>query len=246
MGKSGQRMVAAMIEGISDAEALADLARGTLRHKIPQLQQALHGQIESHHRLLLGQIFAHMSFLEDSIQHLQQEIDQRLSPFEEAMQLLLSIPGIQEIAAAAILAEIGVDMSRFPSDRHLASWAGVCPGNKQSAGKRLSGKITKGNARLRSVLVEVVWNISRMKNNYLSAQYHRLARRLGKLKAAIAVAHSLLVIIYHILRDKQPYRDLGADYFGNLDKERLTRQALRRLEALGYAVTLTPKQEEVS
>jgi transposase len=120
MGKSGQRMVAAMIEGISDAEALADLARGTLRHKIPQLQQALHGQIESHHRLLLGQIFAHMSFLEDSIQHLQQEIDQRLSPFEEAMQLLLSIPGIQEIAAAAILAEIGVDMSRFPSDRHLA------------------------------------------------------------------------------------------------------------------------------
>jgi transposase len=243
MGKSGQRMVAAMVEGISDAEALADLARGTLRHKIPQLQQALQGQIESHHRVLLGQIFAHMSYLEDSIHRLQLEIDQRLSPFEEAMQLLLSIPGIQEIAAAAILAEIGVDMNRFPSDRHLASWAGVCPGNKQSGGKRLSGKITKGNARLRSVLVEVVWNISRMKNNYLSAQYHHLVRRLGKLKAAIAVAHSLLVIIYHILRDKTPYRDLGADYFGNADKERLTRQALRRLETLGYTVTLTPKEE---
>jgi transposase len=136
-------------------------------------------------------------------------------------------------------------MARFPSAKHLASWAGVCPGNRQSGGKRLSGKITKGNARLRAVLIEVVWNLSRMKDNYLSAQYHRLARRLGKLKAAIAVAHSLLIIIYHVLRDKQPYRDLGADYFDSLDKERLTRQALRRLEALGYAVTLAPKQEEV-
>jgi transposase len=151
-------------------EQLADLARGTLRHKLPQLQQALHGQIEPHHQVLLGQIFAHMSYLEHSIQHLQLEIEQRLCPFEEAKQLLLSIPGIQEIAAAAILAEIGVDMSRFPSPKHLASWAGVCPGNKQSGGKRLSGKTTKGNARLRSVLIEVVWNISRMKNNYLSAR----------------------------------------------------------------------------
>jgi transposase len=246
MGKSGQRMVAAMIEGISDPEALAELARGTLRHKLPQLQQALTGQIEAHHRVLLGRIFAHMSFLEDSIQHLQLEIDQRLSPFTEAMQLLLSIPGIQAETRAAILAEIGVEMNRFPSAKHLASWAGVCPGNKQSGGKRLSGKITKGNARLRAALIEVVWNISRMKGNYLSTQYHRLARRLGKLKAAIAVAHSLLVIVYHVLRDKQPYRDLGADYFDSLDKERLTRQALRRLEALGYTVTLTPKQEEVS
>jgi transposase len=122
----------------------------------------------------------------------------------------------------------------------------VCPGNKQSGGKRLSGKTTKGNVRLRSVLIEVVWNISRMKDNYLSAKSHRLARRLGKLKAAMAVAHSLLVIIYHMLSDKQPYSDLGADYFDKVDTERLTRQALRRLEALGYTVTLTPKQEEVS
>jgi transposase len=196
--------------------------------------------------VLLGQIFAHIGYLEHSIQHLQLEIEQRLCPFEEAMQLLLSIPGIQEIAAAAILAESGVEMNRFPSAKHRASWAGVCPGNTQSGGKRLSGETTKGNARLRSVLIEVVWNISRMKNNYLSAQYHRLARRLGKLKAAMAVAHSLLVVIYHVLSDKQPYTDLGADYFDKVDKERLTRQALRRLEALGYAVTLTSKQEEVS
>ena len=246
LGKSGRRMLAAMIEGVSDAEALAELARGTLRHKLPQLQQALRGQIDPHHQVLLGQIFEHINYLEHSIQRLQAEIEQRLCPFEEAMQLLLSIPGIQEIAAAAILAEIGVDMSRFPSARHLASWAGVCPGNKQSGGKRLSGKTTKGNVRLRSVLIEVVWNISRMKGNYLSAQYHRLARRLGKLKAAMAVAHSLLVIIYHVLSDKKSYSDLGADYFDKTDKERQTRQALRRLEALGYAVTLTPNQEEVS
>jgi transposase len=156
-----------------------------------------------------------------SIQHLQQEIEQRLSPFEAAMQLLLSIPGIQAMSAAALLGEIGCDMLRFPSAKHLASWAGVCcPDNKQSGGKRLSGKITKGNPRLRAVLIEVVWNISRMKDNYLSAQYHRLARRLGKLKAAIAVAHSLLIIIYHVLSDKQPYRDLGSDYFDSLAKER--------------------------
>ena len=130
MGKSGRRMLVAMIEGVSDAEELADLARGTLRHKLPQLQQALHGQIEAHHRVLLQRIFAHMSFLEDSIHHLQLEIDQRLSPFTEAMQLLLSIPGIQAETRAAILAEIGCDMARFPSAKHLASWAGVCPGNK--------------------------------------------------------------------------------------------------------------------
>jgi len=162
MGKSGQRMLAAMIEGGSSAEALADLARGTLRRKLPQLQQALHGQVQPHHQVLLGQIFAHISYLEHSIQHLQLEIDQRLSPFEEAMRLLLSIPGIQAITAAAILGEIGCDMSRFPSAKHLASWAGVCPGNKQSGGKRLSGKITKGNTRLRAVLIEVVWNSSRL------------------------------------------------------------------------------------
>ena len=159
--------------------------------------------------------------------------------------MLLSLAGIQAIATVAILAEIGSYLSRFLSAKHLASWTGVCPGNKQSGGKRLSGKTTKGNVRLRAVLVEAVWNISRMKENYLSAQYHRLARRLGKLQAAIAVAHSLLIVIYHVLRDKKPYHDLGADYFDSLDKERLTRQALRRLEALGYAVTLTPKEEVV-
>src|SRR5437588_9914931 len=235
-------MLSALIEGASDAEALADLARGSLRGKLPQLQEALQGRVEPHHRVLLHQLFAHITFLEDSIQRLEQDIDQRLSPFEEAMQLLLSIPGIQEITAAAILGEIGSDMSRFPSAKHLASWAGVCPGNKQSGGKRLSGKTTKGNARLRAALAEVVWVISHMKDNYLSAQYHRLARRLGKKKAVVAVSHSLLVIIYHVLSTKQPYSDLGADYFEQRDSTRLTQRSVRQLEALGYTVTLVPKE----
>lgn len=242
LGKSGRSMLAALIEGVSDAEALAQLARGSLRGKLPQLQEALHGRVEAHHRVLLQHLFAHIAFLEDSIQRLQQDIDQRLSPFEEAMQLLLSIPGIQEITAAAILGEIGCDMSRFPSAKHLASWAGVCPGNKQSGGKRLSGKTTKGNARLRAALAEVVWSISHMKGNYLSAQYHRLARRLGKPKAVMAVAHSVLVIVYHVLRDNKPYSDLGTDYFDSLDKERLARQSIRRLEALGYDVTVAAQE----
>jgi transposase len=246
---------------VQDSEWLADLlrhgllkarcipakpTRGSLRHKIPQLQEALEGRGEAHHRVLLQSLLGHVAFVEDSIQHLHRELEQLLGPFEEALRLLLSIPGIQAIAAEAILAEMGTALSRFASAKHLASWAGVCPGNKLSAGKRLGGKTTKGNARLRAVLAEVVWTLSHMKDHYLSAQSHRLARRLGKQKAVMAVAHSVLVIIYSVLRDKKPYSDLGVDYFDTLEKERLTRQSIRRLEALGYTVTLTPNQQEES
>jgi len=154
---------------------------------------------------------------------------------------LLSIPGIQEVAAAAIISEIGVEMDHFPSDKHLASWAGMCPGNKQSDGKRFSRAMTVGNTSLRTMLGEVAWIISRMKDNYLSAHYHRIARRRGKQKAIVAVSHSILVIIYHMLRDKKPYSDLGADYFDKLDIARIERHHVRRLEQLGYTVTLTPK-----
>lgn len=205
------------------------------------MQEALDGRIQAHHRILLKHILAHIEFLEQSLEQLQDDIEQRLRPFEDALDLLMSIPGIQALAAAAIVAEIGTDMSRFPSAKHLASWAGVCPGNKQSGGKRLSGKTTKGNATLRAILAEVVWAISHTNDNYLSAQYHRLARRIGKNKAAMAVAHSVLVIIYHILRTGEPYSDLGADYFQQVDTTRLTQRSIRQLEALGYEVTLTPK-----
>ncbi|HZU66784.1 MAG TPA: IS110 family transposase [Ktedonobacteraceae bacterium] len=245
LGKSGRRMLDCLLEGLSDPEALADLARGSLRGKIAQLREALDGRVDAHHRILLQQLLAHIDFLEQSMQTLLAAIESRLLPYEQAMQLLLSIPGIQRITAATIVGEIGVDMTRFPSAKHLASWAGVCPGNKQSGGKRLSGKATKGNPRLRAALAEVVWVISHMKDNYLSAQYHRLARRIGKSRAIVAVSHSLLVIIYHVLREQKPYRDLGSPYFETLDQQQQRSRAIQRLEALGYSVTLQARQQEV-
>lgn len=210
LGASGRAMLAALTGGEQDTETLAELARGRLRAKLPPLRTALEGRMQPHQRFL-QQLMAHIDFLEASLAEVQREIEQQLRPFEEAIDLLISVPAIQAGAAATILAEIGVDRGAFPSHKHLASWAGLCPGNKQSAGKRLSGKTTQGNLYLRHVLCEVAWAVAHTKDNYLAAQYHRLARRRGKQKAILAVAHSLLVIIYHILQTKQPYRDLGAD-----------------------------------
>jgi transposase len=241
LGASGRAMLGALMGGEQDAETLAELARGRLRAKLPQLRTALEGRIQPHQRFLLQQLMAHIDFLEGSLAEVQREIEQQLRPCEEAIALLTSVPAIQAGAAATILGEIGVDMRAFPSHKHLASWAGLCPGNKQSAGKRLSGKTTQGNPYLRHVLCEVAWAVAHTKDNYLAAQYHRLARRRGKQKAILAVAHSLLVIIYHILQTKQPYRDLGADYFAKLDTDRLQRRAVQQLEHLGYTVTLTPQ-----
>jgi transposase len=243
MGVSGQAMVRALIAGQADPDVLADLARGSLQKKIPQLQEALLGQVDAHHRLLLRHILAHCSFLEQSIAQLFEEIHKLLEPFTKAVELLVSIPGVQEASAAAILAEIGTQMDAFASSAHLASWAGVCPGNRQSGGKRLSSKVNEGNKRLKATLAEVVWVISHMKDNYLSAQYHRLARRIGKNKAVVAVSHSLLVIIYHLLCDQKPYTDLGATYFETRDRERIVKAATKRLEGLGFTVTIQPHEE---
>lgn len=190
-------------------------------------------------------MLAHIDWLEKTLEQLQQQIEALLAPRQEALDLLMSIPGISLVSALTILSEIGDDMSRFPSAAHLASWTGVCPGNKQSGGKRLSGKTTKGNPHIRAVLAEVVWAISHTKDNYLSAQYHRFARRVGKAKAITALSHSVLVIMYHVLKDKEAYKDLGTDYFDHLDKQRLAKQSIRRLEALGFHVTVEP-QEGVS
>lgn len=242
LGKSGRAMLEAVINGQDDAQTLAELARGRLRAKKADLCLALDGRVQPHHRLLLTQLLAHIDFLDASILALEKEIEQRLSPFEEANQLLESIPALQETAIATILSEIGVDMSRFPSDKHLASWAGLCPGNHESAGKRLSGSTTHGNPYLRAVLCEVAWVISHTKGTYLSAFYHRIVRRRGKKKAIVALAHKLLVIIYHVLSTKKPYEELGADYFDQLDKARIERRSVQRLEQLGYSVTLLPKE----
>ena len=207
------------------------------------MRQALTGRLEAHHHILLTRILAHIDFLDQSLAQLQLEIEQRLAPFQEAITLLQTIPDINAIAAMTIVAEIGVDMSRFPTAAHLASWAGLCPGNKQSGGKRLKASITKGDPWLRAVLGEAVWSISHTKDTYLAAQYRRLTRRRGAHKAVVAVAHTLLIIIYHMLRDKQPYKELGGNYFEALDTARPERHHIRRLEQLGYAVTLTPKEE---
>ncbi len=240
LGKSGRDMLDALLGGEQDPAVLAELARGKLRAKLPALRQALAGRVQPYHLTLLTQILAHVDFLDQSIAQLHDEIAAALAPFAEAVALLLTIPGIKETAAAAIVAEIGVDMGRFPSAKHLASWAGVCPGNKQSGGKRLSGKTTKGDVWLRAVLSEVAWANARSKTGYLGAQYRRLARRRGPQKALVAVAHSLIVIIYHMLRDKRPYADLGPDHFDTLDTARLERHHVKRLNALGFGVTLTP------
>jgi transposase len=243
MGVSGRAMIQALISGEQSPEVLAELAKGTLHKKIPELREALLGRVDAHHQLLLTHLLAHMSFLDQTIFQLFFEIQRVLTPYEEAVELLVSLPGVAAETAASILGEIGVDMSCFPSAAHLASWAGLCPGNRQSAGKRGSGQVNQGNKRLKAALCEAVWVISHMKDNYLSAQYHRLARRLGKKKAIVAVAHSLIVIIYHMLRDKQPYRDLGATFFEARDKERAVKSALRRLEGFGYTVTLQAHEE---
>jgi transposase len=190
--------------------------------------------------VLIRHILAHIDFLEAQLEQLTAEIETAQTPFAEAVALLQTIPGVAATAASAIVAEIGTDMSRFPSAAHLASWAGLCPGNRQSGGKRLSGHSTPGNVWLRAVLGEVAWAVTHTKDTYLVALYHRIARRRGKQKAIMAVAHSLLVSIYHMLRDHQPYHDLGPTYLDQLDQTRLQHQYVRRLEQLGYAVTLTP------
>ncbi len=240
LGASGRAMLAAIIAGEADADALAELARGRLRAKLPALRQALEGRVEPHHRFLLARLLEHIDFLEQTLATVQTEIEQRLQPYQAAVERVQTIPGVGPLAAATIVAEIGVDMSRFPSAKHLASWAGLCPGNRESGGKRLSGKTRKGDVWLRAVLLEVAWAVSHTKDNYLAAQYHRLAQRGGAKRAALAIAHQVLIIIYHLLREGTTYTDLGADYWEQRDKGKIERQHVRRLEQLGYTVTLSP------
>ncbi len=221
LGKSSCQMIEALLDGQTDPTALAQLARSRLRTKLPQLRLALEGHLGDHHILLWRQLLAQIDFLTAQMLSLEQAVEARLPPFQERLNLLLTIPAISRTSAIIILSEIRESMSLFPTAAHLASWAGVCPGNAISAGKRKGGKPTKGNKADRAVLCEIAWVISHMSGNSLSALYRRLQRWLGPKQAALAVAHKVLVIIYHVLRDREPDHDLGADYFRQLDHTNL-------------------------
>jgi transposase len=239
LGVSGRAMLEALLSGTRDPEVLADLARGKLRKKIPQLEQALTGRFSTHHALIVGHLLAHMDFLEETIGQLTVEIEERLSPFAQKVERLDQTPGVGMITAQAIIAELGPDMSRFASHRHAASWVKICPGNHESAGKRRSGRTGKGNQHLRAALIEAAQAAARTKDTYLRAQYEQIKRRHGHNKAIVAVAHSILVAAYHILRDDIGYHELGGDYYARRsDPERMTRRLVAQLERLGHKVTL--------
>jgi len=238
LGVSGRAMLDALVAGTTDPEVLADLARGRLRAKLPALREALEGRFDARHALLVGAILAHLDFLEEQIDSLSEEIGEALAPHAAAVELLCSIPGVQQRTAENVLAEIGLDMSRFPSAGHLASWAGQCPGNHESAGKRRSGRTRKGSKWLNEALTEAAIAAMRTKGSYLQALYRRLRPRLGHGRALGAVKHSILCACWHMLSSGELYRDLGGDYFLSRDPERQTRRLVRRLEALGHTVTL--------
>jgi transposase len=239
LGKSGRDMLDALVAGTTDADVLADLARKQMRKKIPALREALEGHFDAHHRLWIGAILRHIDFLDEQIEQLTGMIEEQIRPFDPAVELLCTITGIQRRGAEAIVAEIGVDMTRFASARHLASWAGQCPGNDQSAGKRRSGKTRNGSKWLDFALEEAAMAAIRVKGHYLQAQYRRLKPRRGHKRALGAVKHSILGAIWHMLSTGETYRDLGGDYFTNRDPERQTRRLVKQLERLGHHVTLT-------
>lgn len=239
-GVSARAMLEALASGSSDASAMARLARGLLREKIPQLEKALSGRFEAHQRFMVVQQLVHIDTLDELIERVSAEIAERTRPFEEAVEHLDTIPGIGRATAEVIVAEIGVDMSRFGSPEQLCSWAKVCPGKNASGGRERSGKTGHGNKALRLALVQAANSLARSNKSYLSAHYHRLASRIGKNKATIAVAHSILVIVYHMLDRKEDYRDLGPNYFDMRNKEAVQRRLVRRLRDLGYKVTLEP------
>ena len=239
-GKSGRAIMAALVAGTTTPTTLADLAQGRMRAKLPQLEQALTGRMAHHQRFLLAQQLAHVEFLETTIERVSTEIAVRLHASEDAIGRLMTIPGVGRRTAEVLVAEMGTDMDQFPTARHLASWVGLCPGNNESAGKQKSGRTRKGNPWLRAALVEVAQAAGRAKRTYVGAQYQRLAARRGKKKAIVAVAHTILVIAYHLLRRGTMYDDLGNRYFDERDRKAVEHRLVHRLQGLGYKVTLEP------
>lgn len=239
LGVSGWDMLSAIVAGETDPAKLAEMARGRLRSKIPQLVEALRGVIRPNQRWLLGQQLEHVRHLQRMINELDQQIDQLISPFLRQVQKLREIPGISRQLAEVLIAEIGVDMRQFPTAEHLASWASICPGHKETGGKRLSGRTRRGNPWLKSALAEAGWAASHTRNTCLGARYHNIARRRGRKRAVLAVGHTILKIAHHLLsHPEESYRDLGADYYETRSKDRLAKQLVGRLQRLGYLVTI--------
>ena len=240
LGVSGRAMLRALLDGERDPKVLAELARGRLRNKLPALREALRGRFSAHHALLVRLALDHIEQLERSITALDAEVDRVIGPFAQARDRLDTITGVGKRAAECIIAEIGVDMSVVPTAAHLASWAGRCPGNNVTGGRRRSGRTTKGNVWLGEILIECAWAAARCRDTYLAAQFWRLARRIGKKKAALAVGHSILVIAWHLLANDCDYAELGGDFFVRRDSDRARQRAVAQLQALGYHVTLEP------
>ena len=243
LGVSGREMLEALIAGVRDPEVLAEMARARMRQKIPQLQKALAStRFRDHHAVMLRAHLDHLDHLDAAICAMDGRIDEVMGPFSDQRDRLTTIPGVGKRAAEVIIAEVGVDMARFPTSAHLASWAGMCPGTNESAGKHHSGRTRKGDPWLSGLLTECGWAARRTKDTYLAAQFWQIARRRGKERAAVAVGHSILVIAWHILAsDAVTYHDLGGDYFTRRDDPtRRQRQLIRQLEQLGLTVTVEP------
>lgn len=238
LGASGRAMITALVEGTTDPQVLADLARGKLRKKLPELRRALQGRFRPVHAFLLEQILAKIDFLDDTLERITAELDRRLAPFEPMLKVLDTIPGVDRIGAISIVAETGGDMAHFPTAAHLCSWAAMCPGQNESAGKRHTGKTRKGNHYLRAMLIQAALGAMRTKRSALQARYHRVKRHRGHKKAIVAVGHQILEIAFYLMRDGVTYQELGADYFDRRHAERATRRHVRQLEALGYRVTI--------
>ena len=238
LGVSGRAMLEALVRGTTDPDVLADLARGKLRKKLPALRQALVGRFRPHHAFVVGQLLAQIDYLDEAIEAFSAQVADAIAPFADVVQRLDTIPGVNQRTAETLVAEVGVDMSVFPTAGHLASWAAVCPGNNESAGKHRSGKTRKGNRWLRSALIEAALAATRASNTALSARYRRIMRHRGHKKAVAAVAHAILIIAYHLIAHGTTYRELGVDYHDRRAAERARRRAIQTLERQGYRVVL--------
>ena len=244
LGATGRGIIRAILDGHEDPGWLVDRARSRLRKKQAELRLVLRGKINDHHRFMLKELMDEVEFVERKIARLESRIEEMMKPYQAEIDLLCTIPGIKHITAWTLLAELGADMNQFPDANHLASWAGLCPGNNESAGKRKSNRTRKGNRWLRRALCQSAWAVAHSKRNYLTAVFYRRAGRHGLRKAVVATAHQLLIIVYHMLRDKQPYRDLGADYFDRLNPERTKRKLIRRIERLGFDIVVQTKKDQ--